>query len=226
MIDDDESLVGIMAIRLKQFGYRVDTSTVSTEGYNMALKQPYDIIILDVTMPSLNGPKVCGMLRTKGILTPILMLSGVTDKPNIVQCLELGADDYLTKPFSHTELIARLKALVRRNQKDFSVRWVNKHGLDLDTVKNMAVFEGRSMSLTKKESMLLGRLMNESPEPIARELLLKDVWGINYMHTSNRLDVYVRRLRCKLENIRANNLLHTVRGYGYYFDGADKDTRV
>jgi DNA-binding response OmpR family regulator len=217
MIDDDESLVGIMAIKLKHSGYLVDTAVKSTQGYAMASTQPYDVVILDVTMPGLNGFDICKNLRAQGVLTPILMLSGKTDKPDIIRSLELGADDYLTKPFNHTELVARLKALVRRNNRTFPARWVNGCGLELDIINSKATYGESSVILTKKETLLLRRLMNESPEATSREILLKDVWGIDDMHTSNRLDVYIRRLRSKLEKIDVHDLVHTQRGSGYYF---------
>lgn len=223
MIDDDESLVGIMAIKLKHSGYNVDTAVQGSLGYAMAVQQPYDVVILDITMPGLNGLDICKNLRAQGILTPILMLSGKTDKPDIVHSLELGADDYLTKPFNHTELVARLRALVRRNKRTFPARWVKGGGLELDLNNCQAKFGGQSTLLTKKEVLLLRRLMDESPEAVTREVLLKDVWGIDDMHTSNRLDVYVRRLRAKLEQINAVGLVHTLRGSGYYFGSVDKD---
>jgi len=226
MIDDDESLVGVMAIKLRHLGYRVDTAVQGSQGFAMATKQPYDVVILDVAMPGLNGYEVCKNLRDQGVLTPILMLSGQTDKVNIIKSLELGADDYLTKPFSHNELVARLKALVRRDRKTFSARVVKNQGLELDTNSNVVSYNGRSVVLTGKEAMLLKRLMFGAFEPVNRERLLKDVWGIDDLHTSNRLDVYVRRLRFKLEAIGAADLIHTQRGKGYYFGLPEKAVKA
>lgn len=221
MIDDDESLVGVMSIRLRQAGYQVDTATQSSEGYELASEQPYDVLILDLTMPGLSGYEVCQNLRSNGVLTPILMLSGKTDKSNIIHSLELGADDYLTKPFSHNELIARLKALVRRNNKAFAARLLKRHGLELDVNTNVARMGLESVLLTRKEALLLRRLMDESPSIVTREVLLKDVWGIDDMHTSNRLDVYIRRLRFKVAKVGSQDLIHTLRGSGYYFGSID-----
>jgi DNA-binding response OmpR family regulator len=217
MIDDDESLLGIMSIKLQHSGYRVDTAAKSTAGYTLALKQSYDALILDVTMPELGGIELCQNLRSEGIMTPILMLSGNTERTSIIRSLELGADDYLTKPFNHTELVARLSALVRRNHKAFDSRWVEKDGVRLDTGSNKVSCGSQSVGLTHKESLLLRRLMFESPEAVDRECLLSDVWEIENHHTSNRLDVYIRRLRAKLSGIGANNLIHTRRGNGYSF---------
>jgi len=160
---------------------------------------------------------ICKDLRSQGVLTPILILSGQSEKLSVVKGLELGADDYLTKPFSQNELIARLSALVRRNNKSFAVHWAHKYGIGLN-VSTYTVHAGtKTVKLTKKESLLLQRLMHESPMPASRTKLLEDVWGIDDLHTSNRLDVYIRRLRWKLEQLTHKNLIHTVRGQGYYF---------
>lgn len=217
MIDDDESLLGIMSIKLEHSGYRVDTAARSTLGYSLALNQPYDALIVDVTMPELNGMEFCRNLRAEGIMTPILMLSGNTEKVSIVKSLEMGADDYLTKPFSHNELVARLRALVRRNRKTFNARWIEKDGLSLDTASNRVTFGSQGINLTRKEALLLRRLMFESPDSVDREQLLQDVWEIDNNHTSNRLDVYIRRLRAKLADIGAVDMIETKRGNGYRF---------
>lgn len=224
MIDDDESLVGIMAIKLTHLGYKVDTAVQSAEGFAMASKHPYDLLILDIKMPGMDGIEICRNLRSQGILTPILMLSGKTDKPDIVKSLDIGADDYLTKPFSQTELVARMRALVRRNRKTFPARWVRVCGVELDIPNSTVINNGKSVMLTNKEASLLRRLMDESPDTVSREQLLKDVWGIDDMHTSNRLDVYVRRLRFKLEGIGADHFIRTLRGSGYYFGPLEKDS--
>lgn len=226
MIDDDEALLGIMAIKLQHSGYRVDTAAQSVQGYALASKQSYDVVILDITMPGLSGLDICRNLRAEGILTPILILSGNTEKPDIVRGLELGADDYLTKPFNHHELIARLRALVRRNRKTFNSRLIQKNGLGLDNNTGIVRFGEVAVQLTRKESLLLKRLMYEAPEPVKRELLLKDVWEIDDMHTSNRLDVYIRRLRAKLDNMGAINLIQTQRGIGYSFGPKNKAAPV
>lgn len=217
MIDDDESLLGILSIKLRHSGYEVETSAQSSQGYKLALKQPYDALILDLTMPGLNGMEICKNLRAEGVLTPILILSGHTEKLDIIRSLEMGADDYLTKPFSHNELVARLRALVRRNRKTFNSRWIEKLGISLDMENNTVKFEDKACALTRKEALLLRRIMSESPECVDRDQLLSDVWEIENHHTSNRLDVYIKRLRSKLAEIGAHDFIHTRRGSGYRF---------
>ena len=216
MIDDDESLVGIMSIRLKQAGYEVDSAMRGADGLALAAQQDYDVLILDVNMPGQDGFEVCQALRASGVLTPILMLSGKTEEASIIRGLELGADDYMTKPFSHVELLARLRALVRRSNRSFSARTIERQGISLDTAASAVHTDSKVVRLTQKEALLLQRLMEASPSVVGREQLLSDVWGIDDTHTSNRLDVYVRRLRDKLKKIDRGYLIHTQRSSGYY----------
>lgn len=217
LVDDDQALLEVMSMKLRHVGYEAEGVTNSATGYQMASNGSYDVIVLDVTMPGRSGLDICRDLRAQGNFTPILILSGHSDKVHIVRGLELGADDYLTKPFSYNELSARLSALVRRGQKDFALRKVSQCGLTLDLNTCIAEFKGKSVVLTKKEVLLLKRLMAESPVPASRYMLLKDVWGIDDLHTSNRLDVYIKRLRLKLLRLTDSELIHTVRGSGYYF---------
>jgi len=215
--DDDESLVKLLCIKLSRLNYNVDGATTASKGYELALKGNYDLIILDIVMPKQSGFEICRDLRAQGVITPILMLSGKTDKTSIVECLEAGADDYLTKPFSHDELVARINALVRRDKKAFAARFVSQYEIELDTSSLDLRFDNKTTSLTQKEALLLQRLMYSSPEIVSKEVLLEDVWGIDNSHSSNRLEVYIRRLRDKLENISGTSHIHTIRGKGYYF---------
>lgn len=222
VIDDDEQLISLLSMRLSRAGYTVDTALSADEGYNLAIKHKYGVIILDVMMPKRSGSDVCKDLRTQGILTPILMLSGKTEEESIIQSLEAGADDYLTKPFSHEELIARLKALVRRNKKAFPARRVRQNDIELDIDKMTVRHEKEAVALTNKETRLLQRLMYDSPRPVTRQALLEDVWGINDTHASNKLDVYILRLRKKMEMLGNDSHIHTMRGRGYSFGPTDK----
>jgi DNA-binding response OmpR family regulator len=218
LIDDDIHLVEVLKIKLQNAGFSVDTASVAVDGHKLALKNVYDLIILDLVMPHQSGLEICLRLREKGILTPILILSGRTKKEIVIQGLEAGADDYLTKPFSGNELIARIKALLRRNNKTFQIQIIECNGIELDTLTNVAKYKENSIFLTSKETQLLQRLMSDAPKPILREVLLHDVWGIHGDHASNRLDVYIRRLRIKLKTLFGHSIIKTVRGSGYQFD--------
>jgi DNA-binding response OmpR family regulator len=217
IVDDDEPLVKILSLRLSRLNHSVDGVTTAAAGFELGLNGRYDLIILDVLMPKRSGLEICSDLRSRGVITPILMLTGKTDKKSVVECLEAGADDYLTKPFSQEELVARINALVRRNKKSFTARFVRQYEVELDTSSHAVRFDKKVTQLTEKEVLLLQRLMYSSPELVSKEALLEDVWGIDDSHSSNRLEVYIRRLRDKLEEISGTSHIHTIRGKGYYF---------
>lgn len=220
LVDDDEQLVTLLSIRLSKAGFAVTAATSAEDGYQQARQGDYDAIVLDLLLPRISGLEICAKLRAHGVLTPVLILSGQTQKEVVVRGLNVGADDYLTKPFNDSELIARVKALLRRNKKAFGLQSIERHGLTLDVQNHTAHFGSNYIALTRKETLLLKRLMAEAPEPVARLALLQDVWGIGDTHASNRLDVYVRRLRKKLEALGSDAYVHTVRSGGYYFGKA------
>lgn len=217
LIDDDEQLVGLLVMRLERAGYAVTAITRPEEGYRTAVSGGYDAIVLDVIMPRVSGFEMCARLRERGVLTPILLLSGQSEKDTIVRGLNAGADDYLTKPFHEAELIARIRALLRRQKKSFHTTALESCGVTLDMVASVAIIDDMRILLTPKEVLLLKRLMAEAPHPVSRLALLQDVWGIGAGHSSNRLDVYIRRLRQKLRQPKNEDYIHTVRNGGYYF---------
>ena len=222
LIDDDLWLLQVMAIRLRSLGFIVDTTDDGNIACQKATDKPYDILVLDLMMPKLRGDQVCDTLRRNGILTPILVLSGHSDKYSIVKCLEIGADDFLIKPFNHDELIARIEALIRRNSRSFASLTLQKQGLELNTITGKVTYGQNTVVLTTKESLLLQRLMNDAPATVDHDALLKDVWSVKNRHTSNRLEVYISRLRTKLTTIGTGHLIQTVRGRGYYFGNPKK----
>ncbi len=224
-IDFDESLIEALSVKLLKAGFIVDSSPTTTDNFTLASQHPYDALILDTGLNVNNVFETCESLRANGVLTPILMLSGNRDEYSTIHGLEVGADEYICKPISNNELIARVSALVRRNNKSFTTRWLSRSGLDLDLNTNIVQLAENAVCLTKKEAELLHRLMGDTPAIISREQLLKDVWGIKEDHTSNRLDVYIRRLRDKLKTINADYLVQTLRGSGYFF-GVDEQVGV
>lgn len=217
IIDDDKKLVEILAIKLGLLKFQVATATSALTGHKLALKHNYDLIVLDIMMPVRSGLEICTDLRANGVTSPILVLSGKIDKTSIVKCLEAGADDYLTKPFVHGELAARINALLRRNKRAFPAQLIVREGLELDVVSRLAKADHSQVRLTKTEAQLLFKLMNSAPEAVAKKVLLKEVWGVTQHHSSNRLEVYAKRLRIKLEELSGHNYVHNLRGSGYYF---------
>jgi DNA-binding response OmpR family regulator len=218
LVDDDAQLVELLALKLSKLGYHVEYASVPEDGYKLALDHEFDVIVLDIVMPRLTGLEICANLRGRGVLTPVLVLSGQSDKTIVVQGLNTGADDYLTKPFDDDELVARIKALLRRNRRAFHTQTLERAGIELDVPARMARCDGKVITLTQKETLLLKRLMAESPSPIPRLSLLQDVWGIGSSHASNRLDVYIRRVRQKLKKLCGDDYIYTLRSGGYYFD--------
>ncbi|MDB5186051.1 MAG: two component transcriptional regulator, winged helix family [Candidatus Saccharibacteria bacterium] len=217
LIDDDVELSQILAMQLRASGFYVEIISDGATGYEMAASRPYDLIILDITMPRVSGLDICKELRARGVLTPILLLSGITDKDSIVRGLEYGADDYLTKPFTYAELHARVSAQIRRNRRSFIPDTIEKYGIKVDLQHGIAVCNKKTTQLTPKEAKLLRRLMYDAPQPVERHILLEDVWGIDHSHTSNRLDAYIKRIRQKLTYLSGDPMILTFRGRGYCF---------
>lgn len=217
LVDDDEQLIALLAMRLDAMGYVVSYTANAKEAYCLAARRDFDVIVMDVVMPHITGIELCGRLREEGVLTPILLLSGQTEKAYIVDGLNAGADDYITKPFDDTELVARIEALLRREKKAFATQVLRRGDVELDVNASIVRISGESALLTPKELLLLRRLVTEAPQPVSRLALLQDVWGIGAGHASNRLDVYIRRLRQKLRDLGGEDYIYTVRAGGYYF---------
>jgi DNA-binding response OmpR family regulator len=174
--------------------------------------------VLDLGLPDKTGFSVCQTLRNKGISTPIIFLTGDVQPKHLVHGLRIGADDYLTKPFRSSELIARVNALVRRHERSYIVRQLTAQGfvLDLENATLTSGVTSKSSKLTQTESKILATLLKQSPEIVSRNHLFQEVWGINDAHTSNRLDVYIRRLRKKMQTIHYEAHIHTTfKGYQF-----------
>jgi len=215
LIDDDVSLLKILSMQLTYNGFRVDTTQTGNEGFELATKNEYDAIVLDMKLPDRSGLSVCHDLRQNGILTPILVLSGNTDKKIVIDGLRTGADDYLEKPFYKAELLERLNALIRRNQRSFTSSIHTYGDITLD-LQNHSIHAGTlSLKLTAIEIAVMRCLMQQAPKTVDRQELFERVWGISDEHTSNRLDVYIRRLRRKLMQLNTELTITMVYGQGY-----------
>lgn len=215
LIDDDPSLLRILALQLKHNGFEVETAKNGTEGVDKALRGTYDVIVLDMDLPDRNGLTVCEDLRHNGVLTPILFLSGVTDKKTVVNGLRVGGDDYLEKPFYKAELLERIYALIRRNERLFVSSKLSFGDIVLDVHSQVVQVNHQPLQLTSKEMSLLRCLMQSAPKTVSRNKLFKQVWGINDEHASNRLDAYIKRLRHKLQGLDVSTTIETIYGQGY-----------
>ena len=200
---------------LKQAGFRVTTAVDGRDGLMRALHEPVDVVILDVMLPSLDGFEVCREIR-KQSRVPILMLTARTDTVDIVVGLESGADDYVTKPFEMPELVARVRAVLRRSSAQPEERTISIGSLELDPAGFVARKDGHELALTATEFRLLMEMARRPGQVFTRELLLDRVWNYDYLGDSRLVDVAIQRLRAKVEADPARPaLITTVRGVGY-----------
>jgi DNA-binding response OmpR family regulator len=212
--EDDTHLGPSLKKGLEGNHYAVDLALEGEEALSFGLIVPYDLIILDVLLPGLNGFDVCRRLRNQGKKTPILFLTALDGIDDRVNGLDLGADDYLTKPFAFRELEARVRALLRRegSSKTMELRFMDIT-LDLGTHE---VFRGEhNIILTSKEYMLLELLMRNPRQVLSRMMIAEHLWNVDAEHLSNVIDVYIRYLRRKLCENGEPNLIQTIRGFGY-----------
>ena len=213
IIEDDEAILKVLRRVLTYEGYQVDTALDGQSGLNMVRDVLPDLIVLDWMLPGMDGLEVCRRLRAAGSV-PILMLTAKDTIQDRVQGLDAGADDYLIKPFELDELLARIRALLRRTQTD-RAQVLTFADLALDISTRQASRKGRLISLTAKEYELLELFLRHPRQVLTREMIFDRVWGYDFGGESNVLDVYIRYLRQKLEEGNEIRLLHTVRGVGY-----------
>ncbi len=213
IIEDDEGIVRVLRRALTYEGYQVETALDGESGLAQARDWRPDLVILDLMLPGMDGLEVTQRLRTEGNI-PILMLTAKDTITDRVQGLDAGADDYMTKPFDLDELLARVRALLRRTQLE-RAPVLSFNDLTLDTSTRLATRRGRPIALTAKEYDLLELFMRHPRQVMTREMIFDRVWGYDFGGESNVLDVYIRYLRQKLENEGETRLIHTVRGVDY-----------
>lgn len=222
VVDDEAPIVDILKFNLTKSGYRVIEAYDGEEGYNLAINEKPDLILLDVMLPKMDGFEVCRKVRDKQ-QTPIIMLTARDEEVDKVLGLELGADDYMTKPFSVRELLARVKANMRRTvsevPSDADSDTATFGSLSINTTKYEVAKNGKVIDLTLLEFELLKFLSMQPGKVFTREILLENVWGYEYFGDVRTVDVTVRRLREKIEDNPASpDFIMTKRGVGYYFN--------
>lgn len=214
VVEDDALLVDFIARCLIGSGFEVERCLDGVEAYKKAKRGGYECIVLDVNLPGLVGTEICRKLRKDKIMTPVLFLSANHTTEDRVRGLELGGDDYLVKPFSHSELIARVKALTRR-PLGYVADSITYAELTIDTAKRQVTLRGKAIKLTPKEFQLLELLARNPETVLSREYLLNHIWGVTIGNTSNRLEVCIRSLRKKLGGFSGDGLISTEYGIGY-----------
>ena len=217
LIEDEQRVAAFIQKALEENSYQVDVSRDGAEAVKQFPNKPYDLVILDVLLPHLNGVEVCRYIRQKDKNIPILMLTALSSIDDKVKGLNTGADDYLVKPFHVKELLARIEALLRRKKIDDIDNTITLGDITLDTHSNTTERAGRKITLTTKEFALLELLMRNPNKILSRQVIAKTVWGIEFDTGTNVVDVYVNYLRNKIEKGFDSKYIHTVIGKGYIF---------
>jgi DNA-binding response OmpR family regulator len=218
-IEDDPAILRGLSDNLRFEGYEVVTATDGESGYNLQRERKPDLIVLDLMLPRMSGLEFCRKLRGEGVQTPILMLTARSEEPDRVLGLDLGADDYVTKPFSVRELMARVRALLRRSQPQNGLPdELNFGAVRIDFRSYEAKCNGEPLEMTRKEFAILRYLASRAGEVVSRDDLLNEVWGYESYPASRTVDNHVAGLRAKLErNSSEPEHIKTVHGVGYKF---------
>ena len=221
VVEDDRKVAGFIEQGLREEGYAVDLAADGDAATMLAHVNEYDLLVLDVMLPKKTGLQVAAELRREGSKTPILMLTARDATEDVVRGLDAGADDYLTKPFKFEELLARVRALVRRGGA--SRTELLRYGpVELDRLKHKAKVNGKRLDLTPKEFQLLEHFMLRPEEVLRRTELLEKVWDMQFDPESNVVDVHVGNLRRKLKDAAGVEMIHTVRGVGFRLATPDR----
>ncbi len=219
LIVEDEPKTGeYLRQGLREAGYFTELFTSGVDGLYQALEIDYDLIMLDVMLPGMDGWSVLHQLRSKGRQMPVLFLTARDQVADRVKGLELGADDYLVKPFSFAELLARVRTVLRRGRQGTEPTTLQVADLELDLLRRRVTRAGKRIDLTAKEFGLLELLMRRTGEVLPRSLIASQVWDMNFESDTNVIEVAMRRLRAKVDDGFEPRLLHTVRGMGYVLE--------
>jgi two-component system, OmpR family, copper resistance phosphate regulon response regulator CusR len=224
LIVEDEAKTGeYLRQGLREAGFSVDLATSGPDGLHLALEGQHDLVILDIMLPGMNGWQVLQNLRAQGRQMPVLFLTARDQVEDRVKGLELGADDYLVKPFSFAELLARVRVILRRGKTGQEVTVLQLADLELDLLRRRVTRAGRRIDLTAKEFGLLELLMRRQGEVLPRSLIASQVWDMNFESDTNVIEVAMRRLRAKVDEGFEVRLIQTVRGMGYVMEVPESD---
>jgi two-component system copper resistance phosphate regulon response regulator CusR len=222
LIVEDELKTGdYLRQGLAEAGFVADLARNGTDGLHLALTGDYDLLVLDVMLPGLNGWQLLQTLRRGGHALPVLFLTARDQVEDRVKGLELGADDYLVKPFAFSEFLARVRTLLRRGKGNIEPTVLRIADLELDLMRRRAQRGGRRIDLTAKEFALLELLLRRQGEVLTRSLIASQVWDMNFDSDTNVIEVAMRRLRAKMDDDFEPKLLRTIRGMGYVLEGSD-----
>ena len=222
IVEDEHKTGEYLRQGLGEAGFVVDLARDGTDGLHQALQESYDLVILDVMLPGLDGWQVLQGIRKRGLQMPVLFLTARDQIEDRVKGLELGADDYLVKPFSFAELLARVRTILRRGRSGTEPTSLLVADLELDLLRRRVTRGGRKIDLTAKEFGLLELLMRRRGEVLPRSLIASQVWDMNFDGDTNVIEVAMRRLRVKVDEGREVKLIQTVRGMGYVLEAPEE----
>ena len=215
IVEDELKVIAVLKQGFEEEGFEVDVAFDGKTGHLMVLSNQYDLILLDVGLPHLNGYELCEMIRRRDAQVPILMLTALGTTDNKIEGLTLGADDYVVKPFEFRELLARVRALTRRTRADYGPAVLQAADLELNPATKQVTCGGQPVSLTAREFALLEVLLRHKNEVLSRADLIEKVWTLNFDTGTNVVDVYINYLRNKIEKPFGRRLIHTMVGMGY-----------
>src|SRR5262245_19825764 len=215
VVEDDPTIAEFVEKGLREAGFAVDVASDGKTGFEQALESPYDVAIVDVMLPQMDGLALIDALRARAVRTPVLILSAKRTVDDRVRGLQAGGDDYLTKPFAFAELLARVQALIRRATGAAEPTRLTAGDLTLDLLTRKVHRAGQALDLRPREFALLEYLMRNVGKVVSKTMILSYVWGYNFDPSTNIVDVLVSRLRDKVEKPFPQKLIHTVRGVGY-----------
>ncbi len=215
VVEDDPETAGQLAESLTTSGYEVNVAVNGSDALSLGLSSAYTVITIDRMLPDIDGIDVMRSLRERGVATPVLIISALGEIDDRVRGLRAGGDDYLTKPFSFVELLARVEALARRSDTVIKETVLRVGDLELDLVSRTVSRRGRDINLLPREFQLLEYLVRNAGRVVSRTMLLQHVWDLHFDPTTNIIDVYVGRVRRKVDDTQSYPLIHTVRGVGY-----------
>ena len=215
VVEDDKKIAALVVKGMEQAGFAVDHAEDGEDALHLALSEPYDAAIVDVMLPKLDGLTIIERMRQKKILTPVIVLSAKRSVDDRVRGLQTGGDDYLVKPFSFSELLARVHALIRRASHETEPTRLLIGELSLDLLSREVARAGKKIDLQPREFSLLEYLMRNSGRVVSKTMIIEHVWGYNFDPQTNVVDVLVSRLRNKVDRDFENKMIHTHRGVGY-----------
>ncbi len=217
VVEDDKKVGRFLEKGLQEEQYAVDICRDGADALYFAQTNTYDVIILDIMLPGKDGFTICREMRENSILTPVIMLTAKDTVEDKISGLSEGADDYLTKPFSFEELLARIRALLRRNQ-DYKTKVLKAGDLEMDPVRRLVTRAGKKIILTGKEYALLEYLLRNKGRIVTPVMILEHIWDMDYDGISNIVNVYINHLRNKIDKDSRAKLIKTIRGHGYQID--------